>query len=115
MEQEQAHHEPMESTGPVAPPTQPGELSVTARQPVWPNVVGVIAIVLASLAILGGVWELVSRYFLGNMMGLFGNVQMRDVMDQLWSWVAIYTALLAVLGFQLLYGGIMLVRCPVYG
>jgi hypothetical protein len=40
-------------TTPVAPPLQPGPLGAVQRAPVWPTVLGVIAVIWGSLSLLG--------------------------------------------------------------
>jgi hypothetical protein len=110
MDQEQTRHEAKESTRPAAPPTQPGALSISERRPVWPSVVGVIAIVLAALAFLGGVWAFVSWPFFGRTGGAFDDRELLKVMERWGQWVTISSVVVAVLGIPLLYGGIMLVK-----
>ncbi|UCD29964.1 MAG: hypothetical protein JSV03_05675, partial [Planctomycetota bacterium] len=51
---------------PGVPPTVPGEMVMPAPTSTWPTVVGIIAIVLGALGILGGIW--------GAVFSLFGPI-----------------------------------------
>lgn len=96
----------------VVPPMQPSAVVGEAVPSAWPTVLGVLAIILGSLWILGGVWAIVAPIVL---RGAFG-----DFMDQQITWysiggawrlgllsVAVLSLATAVL---LLIGGIKLAR-----
>lgn len=69
---------PTQMPPPLTPPIQPGPLARPAGYspysspiPVWPTVIGILAIVLGSLGLLGGIWGAVSPLV---MKTLFQNM-----------------------------------------
>ena len=59
---------------PVAPPTEPGELGLSARRTVWPVVLGIIAVVFGSLGALGGLWGAIAPFVMEGFAGLFARM-----------------------------------------
>jgi hypothetical protein len=55
---------------PISPPTMPGALLTTPAKPQWPNVIGIIGIVVALLSGINGLWHLatpLSTYYMGRL------------------------------------------------
>ncbi len=94
----------------MTPPVEPGE--IPHRPSAWPMVIGVIAIIFGSLAILQGCLGAVSTLFMSSLSGLMPAEQatMFDAMDDLKPWMIIGAVLTLALGILLLVAGIGLVR-----
>ncbi len=94
----------------MTPPVEPGE--IPHRPSAWPMVIGVIAIIFGSLAILQGCFGAVSSLFMSSLSGLMPTEQatMLDAMEGLKPWMIIGAVLTLALGILLLVAGIGLVR-----
>ena len=94
---------------PLAPPTQPGAIVAPPRPSNWPNVIGIIAIVLGAGGILLGVWgaaaPLLMRWFSWAM------IQGQAESLQAWlPWTASSSLTAAAVAVLLLLGGLKLVK-----
>src|SRR5438128_725090 len=69
---------------PLAPPILPGPLGSAGREPAWPRVFGILSIVLGGLAVLQGIFGVLSLFFVGSFFGFMpgGGQQMKAAMDQ---------------------------------
>ncbi|MCH8152385.1 MAG: hypothetical protein IH830_08445 [Planctomycetes bacterium] len=96
--------------GLMTPPVEPGE--IPHRPSAWPMVIGVIAIIFGSLAILQGCFGAVSSLFMSSLSGFMPAEQatMLDAMEGLKPWMIIGAVLTLALGILLLVAGIGLVR-----
>ncbi len=94
---------------PLAPPTQPGAIVARPRPSNWPNVIGIIAIVLGAGGVLIGVWTglapLLMRWFQPLMLA--GQA---EAMDDWLDWTMATAVIAALMAVLLLVGGIQLVR-----
>ena len=113
----------MTTTGPPMPPptpmTPPTDVAaIPPKQSTWPMVIGIIAIILGSLAALGGCFGLVSSLFLDQFMSLVPQgeaEEMTSALDGLKPALIISGALTMVLAIVLLIGGIGLLRRRAWG
>jgi len=97
----------------VAPPTQPGMVSVPQQgETGWPKVIGIIAIVLGSLGVLGGMYGVVSPLLLGWMADMMppGQATSLAVIQEFSIWVVFGSLLGLAVATWLLFGGIALVK-----
>ena len=97
---------------PGAPPTQPVTYAPPAQRSSWPTVLGIIAIVLGALGILGGLWGLISPMV---MKAAWANAPapnqaMLDAIEPWRGWVVLCALVTIVLAIALLVSGIGLVR-----
>ncbi len=94
----------------MTPPVDPGEIS--HRPSAWPMVIGVIAIIFGSLAILQGCFGAVSSLFMSSLSAIVPAEQatVYDAMEGLKPWMIIGAVLALALGILLLVAGIGLVR-----
>jgi hypothetical protein len=99
--------DPFERQGnsPVAPPTRASPISIGRTQGKWPTVLGIIAIVLALLALLSFAGQLLTR-FVPRPAGASQPAAIAPPQ----AWTAIASALGVILALLLLIGGIGLVR-----
>lgn len=70
---------------PAAPPTRPGALVAPRSTAIWPNVIGILGIVLGCLAALGAIWQALSTVFipwLADMMPSNAAVNPMPVMKE---------------------------------
>ena len=65
---------PVPQALPLAPPTEPGELSLSARRSVWPMVLGIIAVVFGGFATLGGLWGAVAPFVMDGFARLLAQM-----------------------------------------
>ena len=101
---------------PIVPPTDAG--AIPPKPSSWPMVIGVIATILGSLAVLGGCFGLVSSLFLDQFMSLVPQseaAEMTSALDGLKPALIISGALTMVLAIVLLIGGIGLLRRRAWG
>lgn len=56
------------------PPTQPGEMYLPQQPSAWPKVIGIIAIVLGALGVLGGCMGLASTLFVDTFKGVLEDM-----------------------------------------
>ena len=94
----------------MTPPVDPGEIP---QQPsAWPMVIGVIAIIFGSLAILQGCFGAVSTLFMSSLSAIAPAEQatMFEAMEDLKPWMVTGAVLTLALGILLLVAGIGLVR-----
>jgi hypothetical protein len=94
----------------AAPPTIPGVISrpPTSREPSWPMVVGVVAIVFGALGMLAGGYGLFAPLLISRMSGFAANAPV-DVFGPMerWKWfLAAINAVGLLLAIALLTGGI---------
>ncbi|MCH8211846.1 MAG: hypothetical protein IIB99_10820, partial [Planctomycetes bacterium] len=107
---------PMPPPTPMTPPTDAG--AIPPKPSSWPMVIGVIATILGSLAVLGGCFGLVSSLFLDQFMSLVPQGEageMASALDGLKPALIISGALTMVLAIVLLIGGIGLLRRRSWG
>lgn len=103
----------METTEPprLHPPTTPRPIVLPVRPPRWPGVVGVVAIVMGSWGILGGLWGIAQQYLMRTMYAAMpGQEALIGVMQK---WKAPMVALIALgvpVAGVLLGAGVLLVR-----
>lgn len=97
------------------PPTPPTRPSLTERpqgSPVWPTVIGVIAIVFGSAAILGGFWGVL--YFLNfeRISAMFppGTAHMMDVVLEWRAFMTLSSGLMSATAAILLIAGIGILK-----
>lgn len=108
------HATPEEGAAAAAPPTRPGQLGLPMREATWPTTVGIICIVLASLAALFSAWTVIQQFMI--MSGAFnmamqpGTPDMSSIM-QAGVWPQVVTgSLQLVLAVILLGLGIALTK-----
>lgn len=97
----------------VAPPTRPGMVAEPpARQSGWPKVIGIIAIVLGSLGILGAVYGAVSPLVMGPLARMMPAEHAAGVeaMQEFSVRVVLVSLLALAVAVWLLVGGIALVK-----
>jgi len=115
-----SENEPQESAPApsVTPPTQPGPLAKPALYgpggsvpPVWPTVIGVIAAVLGSLDVLGGIWAALTPVLLKRLLA---NVAADPNMPQFNAQWAVISGVVAIaLGvFLIIVGAGIAKRAP---
>lgn len=94
------------------PPTLPGAMRDTQRPRVWPTAIGVIAIVLGSLALLGGLINIGMPYFMGALAGVMPKgVPNPYTAFALWAKpMAASSAVGALVAAILLWGGLLLIK-----
>ncbi len=85
------------------------------QPPVWPKVIGIIAVILGGLGILGGGWALIMPFFMDLMMGLMPKGQVPGIeslqMLKDWQgWLAVSSLLMIGLATLLLFVGIGLLK-----
>lgn len=97
---------------PLAPPVRPTGPPIPARRSDWPGVLGVIAIVLASLGILGACWGIAASLLLDAAFpGSFLFGVGAPVTTAAWQvWLALSQAATGIVAGLLLAAGIGLVR-----
>ncbi len=94
---------------PLAPPTQPGAIVAPPRPSNWPNVIGIIAIVLGAGGILGGVWGAASPWLMSSLSWAMLPGQAESL--QAWlPWTVSSSLAAAAVAILLLLGGIKLVK-----
>lgn len=103
-------------SAPATPPMHPGAMPVLERRSIWPTVIGVMAVVLGALAILGNLWELATPWVLGVARDMIppGQATGIEVVGE-WTWWTATNALLGIgLAVLLLFAGIGLAKRRVW-
>lgn len=104
---------------PVAPPTQPGELGLSARRTVWPMVLGIIAVVFGSLGTLGGLWGAIAPFVMGAFADLFAKMpsapgqhpaKVFEAMSEYRYWMMAASLVSTAVAAWLLVAGIVLLK-----
>ncbi len=105
---------------PPAPPTQAGPVAYTTAPSGWPKVIGVISIVLGSLAAVGGCIGTVMQLSMGALKGFLEKVTPKgagpdplatwEAMERFAPWTMAVQLLLMAVAILLLIAGIGLVR-----
>ncbi|MHC4443904.1 MAG: hypothetical protein ACYTF1_02960 [Planctomycetota bacterium] len=72
-----------EPVSPVVPPTEPGQMVIPPRPSSWATVIGIIAIVLGALGILGVIWGAIASYFAESMMPMMSATQRAELIDSM--------------------------------
>lgn len=101
------------SPQPVMPPMQPGGMQMPEQRSAWPTVIGIIAIVLGSLGILGGCWGLATPWFLGVIKDIVppGQATGMEFVEEWRAWTVINSLVGTGVAILLLFAGIGLRRC----
>lgn len=97
---------------PVAPPTRPGAAWAVPAESSWPKVIGIIAIVLGSLGILGGVYGVFTPQLLGFFESLMppGQEGGFEALEQHAGWTVATSLVGMAVAALLLVGGIGLAK-----
>lgn len=89
---------------PLTPPTTPGPLGVPQRPSAWPTVIGILAIILGAIGLLGSVWGTVAP-FVGDKLlvptGTPADTVARTIMEK-WKWPTLVTNVLGVVAAVML-------------
>lgn len=102
---------PTDPTGPAAPPTVRGAQPAAPRPSSWPTVLGVIAIVLGALAVVGAVWQLVMPFVLGTFLDSLSAGQTADPFAiQRNPWMLVIQVIGLILAGVLIAIGVMLLQ-----
>ncbi len=91
----------------ATPPMHPGPLG-PARPASWPGVIGIICIIVASISILGGIWGLVVPLFMRGIFAAAAQTPGGAAAVAMQSIGQVNSAIMLVLAFVLLAGGIAL-------
>jgi hypothetical protein len=94
----------------MAPPTQAGPLGGPLRPAGWPTAIGIIAIILGILDLLGGCMSAASPFMMNSMKGLMPAGYTIEYTPRLIAWTVGMSILLMILGGVLLSAGIGLLQ-----
>ena len=97
---------------PATPPREPGALSMPARPTAWPTALGVIAIVLGAMGILGGCWGSLAPFLMKMLADALppGQPTGLESCEKWGFWIVLIQVVNACLAALLLAAGIGLVK-----
>lgn len=96
---------PHDPSAASAPPTRPGPLPAPPRTSKWPTILGVIAIVLGVLGVLGGVWGFVAPAVMPHIMPDIPS-EVAAELERTKGWTMISSALTLALALLLAVSGV---------
>jgi len=102
---------------PATPPREPGALSIPARPTAWPTALGVIAIVLGAMGVLGGCWGTLAPFFMKMLADVLppGQPTGLESFEKWGFWIALIQGIMMCVAALLLAAGIGLVKRRKWG
>lgn len=102
---------------PFVPPTQPGGIRAPQGASSWPRIIGIIAIVLGALGILGGLYGMLAPWIVEAIASIMprGTEGTLDAVVESANWLIVTSIITTGVAALLLVGGVGLVKRRQWG